>query len=569
MGFKFLDRKEENIDANEDSDSESDIDIQEERIKHYDEHFWCKSKDVPVGFTYKSKKQDFIRAVDSIKLNFQNSAKGSPKHMDNLAFCILDNRQKDSGPEMDIEITKNKERGVAVLKFYGPNSKTGECTLMINKSKRHNVKFVRILAEEVIKKMVDTFISGEGWNSILKKTTQQGKKQYICVTCCKIFLSERNLDTHKKKYHIKENHTCDTCGYKAKDLQILNDHIKDHTVGDNCVKKDEYKETNKTRLKDHKSNHIPKENLCHMCEHTVEGKKTLEVHQRNHTVNEYVCVNCESATQNGKKIKEHIKDTHTEKVEEKLLHEEPEEMEIDEANDKMDVGDKNMDNNSEQEEMKKRSEMHDKRVLENQRKRDQEEQRLKLEKEEAERKKNDAVKEKEMEEKVERKKRKASIKQQKKKIKRKLNKYPLNVTELPENVKHLLDDGDLQLQVPPDGACGPNAGAAHLFKDPKYGPNFRIQMNNFIADRWHYYQDKISFPYIRKIGVTGDFIRFDIGEEEKFCQFLRTKRAAFLWTDSEDLQVMANMYQMQIKVITTKGPEDSQPTVNMIGPDPD
>ena len=45
-GFKFLDRKEENIDANEDSDSESDIHIQEEGIKHYDEHFWCKSKDV-------------------------------------------------------------------------------------------------------------------------------------------------------------------------------------------------------------------------------------------------------------------------------------------------------------------------------------------------------------------------------------------------------------------------------------------------------------------------------------------------------------------------------------------
>ena len=74
-----------------------------------------------------------------------------------------------------------------------------------------------------------------------------------------------------------------------------------------------------------------------MCEHTVEGKKTLEVQQRNHTVKEYVCVNCESATQNEKRIKEHIKDKHSEKVEEKLLHEEPEEMEIDEAIDKMEV----------------------------------------------------------------------------------------------------------------------------------------------------------------------------------------------------------------------------------------
>ena len=130
-----------------------------------------------------------------------------------------------------------------------------------------------------------------------------------------------------------------------------------------------------------------------------------------------------------------------------------------------------------------------------------------------------------------------------------------------------MNEGDLQLQVPPDGACGPNAGAAHLFKDPKYGPNFRILMNNFIADRWHFYQNKIAFPYVRKIGVKGEYARFEIGEEEEFRQFLRSKKAAFLWTDSEDLHVMANMYQMQIKVITSKGPEDSQPTVNMIGPD--
>ena len=94
-------------------------------------------------------------------------------------------------------------------------------------------------------------------------------------------------------------------------------------------------------------------------------------------------------------------------------------------------------------------------------------------------------------------------------------------------------------------------------------------MNNFLADRWHYYKNKISFPFVRKIGASGDVIRFDIGEEEKYRQFLRTKRAALLWTDSVDLQVMANMYQMQIKIITTKGPEDSHPTVNMIGPDPE
>ena len=56
-------------------------------------------------------------------------------------------------------------------------------------------------------------------------------------------------------------------------------------------------------------------------------------------------------------------------------------------------------------------------------------------------------------------------------MKKKLNKHPPNVTELPDNVKHLVDDGDLQFLVPPDRACAPNAGAAHLFKDPKFGLN--------------------------------------------------------------------------------------------------
>ena len=286
--FKFIEEEEENDIANDDSD------IKEEGTKQYDEHFWCKSKDVPVGFTYKSKKQDFIRASDNIKSNFQNAAKGGPKFIDNLEFSILDCRKKDSGPEMDIGITKNKERGVAVLKFYGPNTKTGECTLMINKSKRHDVKFVKILAEEVIKKMVDTFISREGWNSIFKEPTQLDKKQFNCHTCKKIFISEKNLNAHKEKYHTKDRYLCDNCGYKAADQKTLNEHMKDHTERKICKSKNEY-------------------DLCKLCEFTTKDKKKLEEHQGSHISKQYICGNCEFTTEDRNEIKVHIKDTHTEK----------------------------------------------------------------------------------------------------------------------------------------------------------------------------------------------------------------------------------------------------------------
>ena len=96
--------------------------------------------------------------------------------------------------------------------------------------------------------------------------------------------------------------------------------------------------------------------------------------------------------------------------------------------------------------------------------------------------------------------------------------------------------------VSSDRACAPNARSAHIFQDPKYGPDFRMLMNNHMADRWNFYRKKISFPYQRQVGVNGENVGFESGEEEKFCQFLRTPESAFLWSDSEDLQLMANLY---------------------------
>ena len=40
-----------------------------------------------------------------------------------------------------------------------------------------------------------------------------------------------------------------------------------------------------------------------------------------------------------------------------------------------------------------------------------------------------------------------------------------------------------------------------------------------------------------------------------------------MWTDSEDLAVLSDMYQVKVKIISTKGEEDKNPTVNWIIPD--
>ena len=42
-----------------------------------------------------------------------------------------------------------------------------------------------------------------------------------------------------------------------------------------------------------------------------------------------------------------------------------------------------------------------------------------------------------------------------------------------------------------------------------------------------------------------------------------------MWNDSEDLAIIADMYQMKIKIVTTKGLKDDNPSVNWIHPSSD
>ena len=57
-------------------------------------------------------------------------------------------------------------------------------------------------------------------------------------------------------------------------------------------------------------------------------------------------------------------------------------------------------------------------------------------------------------------------------------------------------------------------------------------------------------------------------DPQELLDFLtNSEKAAFIWTDSEDLAVISDKYQIQIKVITTKGVEDKHPTINWIHPE--
>ena len=155
--------------------------------------------------------------------------KGNKRTSDNSDIRVIDASNIPNGIERLVEVVKNNEKGNVVVKFYGPNKKRG-CTVMVTKTKDHAVQFAFSLAQEVVKPLLDSFISGQGWTDLFKvplsKTMQKapGKTQ-ICDKCDKRFASDKTLAIHVNSFHKNEmKHACELCAFKANNESDLTSH---------------------------------------------------------------------------------------------------------------------------------------------------------------------------------------------------------------------------------------------------------------------------------------------------------------------------------------------------------
>ena len=146
-------------------------------------------------------------------------------------------------------------------------------------------------------------------------------------------------------------------------------------------------------------------------------------------------------------------------------------------------------------------------------------------------------------------------------------------SEIPKMCKKYTNIGDMQYIVPGDGCCAPNCAATHLFQDVTRGRQLRREMNTYIADHSDYYKNKGYWcsedsPFERECpSIKSGKVHFK--NPEDLYAFLRfSEDGSVMWSDSEDLHVLANMYQFPIKVITYFTENTKEPTVNMIGLDP-
>ena len=265
---------------------------------------FCFPEEEPTSIRFKGKKRSFIKSVESLKVLLK---KGDGKSLSNVSFRVLDSRKMPHGVEYDIETLKEKDRGVSILKIYGPTPKKG-CTVMITKSKEHDAKFVGILATDIIKQLFDKYTSTDGWKNIFEISKI---KKPTCQVCNKTFCSEKNLKTHFQKYHQADViFQCDKCDYTVGNERGLKEHHQDsHVAAFECGKCD-FEAATEQVLKDHISEKHETVVKCCKCPFIAENEQHLNEHMTEKHCAILKCEECDFSTELQESLKEHHQQKH-------------------------------------------------------------------------------------------------------------------------------------------------------------------------------------------------------------------------------------------------------------------
>ena len=159
---------------------------------------WGKEMDgefVVDGYSYKGRKP-FLKVLEGFKAMM---IKGFKRDINGITVEVLDSRIVGAELAIDIACTQNNKRGIAVMKLYGPSSKK-QNVVMATKSKGSDIKFVILLAKEVIEPLINKFLNNddeEDNNDILKEKADINK----CSFCDKTFKTEAASKGHITRMH--------------------------------------------------------------------------------------------------------------------------------------------------------------------------------------------------------------------------------------------------------------------------------------------------------------------------------------------------------------------------------
>ena len=102
-----------------------------------------------------------------------------------------------------------------------------------------------------------------------------------------------------------------------------------------------------------------------------------------------------------------------------------------------------------------------------------------------------------------------------------------------------------------DGACGTNCGSVHTMEDDSKGAmmNMKRKINHHMADHYdNIYKNVIGLPYIET--VFGEEERQVCSTPQELKEFLRSERSLRVYSNVQELQAMANIFNMAIDIFT-------------------
>ena len=101
-----------------------------------------------------------------------------------------------------------------------------------------------------------------------------------------------------------------------------------------------------------------------------------------------------------------------------------------------------------------------------------------------------------------------------------------------------------------NGACGTNCGSMHMMEDDsvKAMMAMKRKINHHMADNMDIYIDMIGLPYTETLG--GELEPVTCKTKEELINFLRSEKSLKVYSNMQEMQAMANIFNISIEVFT-------------------
>ena len=267
---------------------------------YYFENKWYKTnggEEIVTGYSLRGG-QRLKNAVIGIKETLKRSV---IKTINETHIRVLDTRKNGVAWDIEIQMMLKSERGIALVKLYGPYDQKDkkDNVIMVTKNKRSHVKFVEILAEKIIKPLIVEFVKEENVDE------EKEEDKNTCSVCDKTFKSPAGLKTHNTTKHKLQ----------AQEKLLEKDAFKVVNCIEKCIEELDEKEASELNEtcdleKDLK---VYSEN-CENCEFKIVAErkylalKILSKHKREKHAK--ICSECDFNALNLQELKRHLRDTH-------------------------------------------------------------------------------------------------------------------------------------------------------------------------------------------------------------------------------------------------------------------